>query len=283
MPQLLPAAWDASSRRYHPSTSRRHGLGLEILLVVIVSLAVLVPGIWKYSLVDPWETHYGEVGRMMLQNHDLVHMEWPGGMTPTDNEGFRSKPVLTFWLMAAGMRAVGVAQDGGYSGEMVESPRTMIGIRLPFILFATLGLVLMWLMLAKLVDRKLAWLALLVVGSTPFFCLVARQGIPDMPLVACVMGAIAMFTLATEDGERPVSCAFTLRLGRRRFDVDHRHLVLAICGAFVGSQAIYYALYFLHSPQLAVRMFPNPVVFFPVFRAMLFGARWRRTHPSIRA
>src|SRR5262249_35869208 len=142
--------------------------------------------------------HYGEVGRMMLQNHDLVHMEWPGGMTPTDNEGFRSKPVLTFWLMAGGMRAMGVAPNGGYSRAEVASGRTMIGIRLPFILFATLGLTLMWLMLSRLVDRRLAWLALLVVGSCPFFCLVARQGIPDMPLVACVMGALAMFTLATE-------------------------------------------------------------------------------------
>ena len=50
----------------------------ELVLVVLVSAAVFVPGISTYSLVDPWETHYGEVGRMMLQNHDLVHTEWPG-------------------------------------------------------------------------------------------------------------------------------------------------------------------------------------------------------------
>src|SRR5215467_11954279 len=68
---------------------RRH-LGVELVLVILVSFAVLVPGIQKYSLVDPWETHYGEVGRMMLQEHDLVHMQWPGGQSPTENEGFRS-------------------------------------------------------------------------------------------------------------------------------------------------------------------------------------------------
>ena len=64
---------------------------------------VLVPGIRSYSLVDPWETHYGEVARMMLQEHDWVHTQWPGGESPKDNEGFRSKPVLQFWMMAAGM------------------------------------------------------------------------------------------------------------------------------------------------------------------------------------
>src|SRR6185436_1990770 len=85
----------------------RRALGLEL------SLVVLVPGIWRYSLVDPWETHYGEVGRMMLQNHDWVHTDWPGGMDPKDHEGFRSKPVLSFWMMAASMETLGVARDGG--------------------------------------------------------------------------------------------------------------------------------------------------------------------------
>jgi 4-amino-4-deoxy-L-arabinose transferase-like glycosyltransferase len=261
-----------------PAMIRRRLFGFELAIVVVVSLAVLVPGIWSYSLVDPWETHYGEVAREMLQNHDLVHMEWNGGMTSTDNEGFRSKPVLMFWTTAAMMRAVGLAENGGYSGEMVKDARTMVAIRLPFILFAVMGLTLMWLMLAKLVDRKLAWLALLVVGSSPFFCLVARQGIPDMPLVACVMGAIAMFTLAIEDGERPIATAFSIPWpwsASRRLVIDHRHILLALTGAFVASQAIYYALYFIHSPQLAVRAFPSPPAFFLVFMGLLFAGLWR--------
>src|SRR5512138_2498982 len=90
-----------------PTGPRKRPLGFELGLVVLVSIVVLVPGIWSYSLVDPWETHYGEVGRMMLQNHDWVHTEWP-----QDGEGFRSKPVLSFWLMAGGMRTVGIAADG---------------------------------------------------------------------------------------------------------------------------------------------------------------------------
>jgi 4-amino-4-deoxy-L-arabinose transferase-like glycosyltransferase len=250
---------------------RPRPLGLELAIVVVISLAVLVPGISRYSLVDPWETHYGEVARMMLQNHDWVHMDWPGGMDPKDHEGFRSKPVLSFWMMAASMKAFGVADNGGYSGEMADSTITMVAIRLPFILVAVMGLTLMWWMLARLVSRRMAWLALLVVGSTPMFCLIARQAIPDMPLLACLMAALAMFTMATENGERPIDVAFTLRLRRRRIHIDHLHLFLAIVGGFLLLQCVYYVMYFIASPRLAVRQFPNPILFFPLFMALLFG------------
>ena len=244
---------------------RRRPLGFELAFVVLVSLAVLVPGIWSYSLVDPWETHYGEVGRMMLQQNDWVHTEWP-----QDNEGFRSKPVLTFWLMATGMRAVGMAQDGGYSGEMVHDARTMIGIRLPFILCAVAGLSLMWWMLARLWSRRMAWLGLLVVGSAPIFCLIARQAIPDMPLVACTIGAMALFIMAVEDGERPILPLW--RFGRRRLAIDARHVVLGLAGAFVLVQAVYYAVYFIASPQLALRgRMPSPALWLPLLMAVLFG------------
>src|SRR5204863_654 len=97
---------------------RKRPLGFELALVVLVSLAVLVPGIWSYSLVDPWETHYGEVARMMLQNHDWVHTEWP-----QDGEGFRSKPVLTFWLMVGG---VVIAQAVHYAIYFSLSPQLAV-------------------------------------------------------------------------------------------------------------------------------------------------------------
>ena len=254
-----------------PAATRRRPLGFELALVVIVALAVFVPGIWRYSLVDPWETHYGEVARMMKQEHDWVHTDWPGGMDPKDHEGFRSKPVLSFWLMAASMTAFGVAEDGGYSGEMTDSVMVMVAVRMPFIFCGVFGLVMMWWMLARLISRRAAWLGLLVLGSTPFYCLVARQAIPDMPLTACVIGAIAMFTMATEDGERPFDILFRLRIGRQRIEVNHFHLFLAIVGGFLLVQGIYYLIYFISTPRLAVRQFPNPPLFLGLFMALMFG------------
>jgi 4-amino-4-deoxy-L-arabinose transferase-like glycosyltransferase len=243
---------------------RRRPLGFEVALVVLVALAVLLPGIWSYSLVDPWETHYGEVGRMMLQNHDWVHTEWP-----QENEGFRSKPVLIFWMMAASMRGLGMAADGGYSGEMVHDAITMIAIRLPFVLCGVGGLVLMWWMLARLVSRRLAWLALLVVGSCPFMCLITRQAIPDMPLTACVIGALSLFAMATEDGERPIAPLGSVRIAGRAIAWDARHVVVGLALAVIAVQAIYYAVYFVLSPALMMRgRMPSPALWLPLGMAI---------------
>jgi 4-amino-4-deoxy-L-arabinose transferase-like glycosyltransferase len=255
---------------------RRRPLGLELALVVLVAAVVLIPGIWRYSLVDPWETHYGEVAREMLENNDFVHTKWRGTMegNPGDNEGFRSKPVLMFWMMAAGMRVMGVGEDGGYSGEMTESARVMVGIRLPFLLAAIAGLALMWFMFARLVSRRMAWLALLVVGSTPMFCMIARNAIPDMPMVACTIGAISMFLMAMEDGERPISTITKMFKGR--FTLDARHVVLGIALGFVLGQALYYCGYFIGSPQLAVRMrMPTPALWIPLWMVVFAGGMSR--------
>ncbi len=248
-----------------PASPRRRPLAVELVFVILVCLAVNVPGIWSYSLVDPWETHYGEVSRRMLQDHDLVHTDWQA-------EGFRSKPVLSFWMMAASMRAVGLAKDGGYSGELEHDARTMFAIRIPFVLFATMGLALLWWMLARLVNRRLAWLALLVVGSTPFICLVARQAMPDMPLVATTIGALALFIMAVEDGDRPID-----RVGRIGGVVlDARHLFYLVIGGLLAIEALYYLVYFIQSPVLASHIrVPNPAIFLPLFMVLLFGATSR--------
>ena len=258
-----------------PPSETRRPLKFEVVLVVLVASAVLIPGIWKYSLVDPWETHYGEVSRAMLQDHDFVHTNWPGTSTgsPTDLEGFRSKPVLMFWMMAAGLRAVGVAENGGYSGEMTDTARVMFGIRIPIVASAIAGLAMMWWMLARLVNRRLAWLSLLVVGSAPMFCLISRQAIPDMPMVACTMGALAMFVMAVEDGDRSIRTLGTLRLGRARLGYDARHVVLAIAVGFVIVQAVYYAIHFTVAPQLGIRgRIPNPAIWLPFLMVLLVGA-----------
>ncbi len=274
-PDFPTAIVVSESASTSPPAQPRRGLAarlrrFELALAVLVSLAVLVPGIWSYSLVDPWETHYGEVAREMLQDDDFVQTKWTGCYMcePGENEGFRSKPVLMFWMMAAGLTSVGVAEDGGYSGEMTASAWTMVGIRLPFILSAVLGLTLMWWMLARLIGRRTAWIGLLVVGSTPMFCMIARNAIPDMPMVACTIGALSLFALAMEDGERPVTVLGRLRNGR--IAIDARHVVLGIAAGFVLLQAVYYAAYFTRMPLLGVRgQVPNPAIWLPALMVLL--------------
>ena len=140
----------------------------ELAIVIALSLAILLPGLWSFQLIDPWETHYSEVGRRILEDDDWVHLKW-------QNEIFRSKPVLTFWLIAGSMNAMGVATDGGYSGELVVSDLAVFAARLPFTLFGALGLVMVWWMLARLVSRRVAWIAYGITLTCPIYMLVSRQ------------------------------------------------------------------------------------------------------------
>ncbi|HTJ43478.1 MAG TPA: glycosyltransferase family 39 protein [Kofleriaceae bacterium] len=220
----------------------------ELWVVTLVCLAFLLPGIWSYSLIDPWETHYGEVARRMLRDHDWVHTDW-------QHEGFRSKPVLTFWLMASSMKLFHVAPDGGYSGEMVSSGWIMFVVRLPFVLVATAALVAVWKMLATLVSRRVAYLAIIAIASCPFYCLVARQAITDMPLAACLMGAMAAFAMATESGDAPLRPRWRIK----GYTIDSRHVFFLIVGGFVVAQALYYFFYFLGAwgmKPLAIKFAP---------------------------
>jgi 4-amino-4-deoxy-L-arabinose transferase-like glycosyltransferase len=227
----------------------------ELAIVIALSLAILLPGLWSFQLIDPWETHYGEVGRRILEEDDWVHLKW-------QNEVFRSKPVLTFWLIAASLGSMGVAADGGYSGEMVSSDFVVFAMRLPFALFGAFGLVMVWWMLARLVNRRVAWIAFLVVATCPFYLLVARQAITDMPMVAALMGAVACFAMAVHRGDEPLRPFLSERpppapgrTWRRPWAYLRRanahHIFVACLALFTLLQAVYYIIYFQLSPVLA--------------------------------
>ena len=167
----------------------------ELALVTLIALLILVPGLSRPTLIDPWETHYAEVARRILADRDWIKLSW-------ENEAFRSKPALTPWLIAASLRAHGLAEDGGFSGEMISTNTIIWAVRLPFALFGAAGLVLLWWMLAQLVSRRVAWLAFAINATMPFYALVARQAITDMPMVATAVGALACFLLAIHSGDR---------------------------------------------------------------------------------
>ncbi|MDX2013136.1 MAG: glycosyltransferase family 39 protein [Myxococcaceae bacterium] len=72
------------------------------LVAALLGCLVLLPYLGAVGLWDPWETHYGEVAREMVQRNDYVHPYW-------ENAWFFSKPVFTMWMMATGMQGA----DGG--------------------------------------------------------------------------------------------------------------------------------------------------------------------------
>jgi len=242
----------------------------EVLVVIAVGLAVLIPGLWSYTLIDPWETHYAEVARRMLEESDWVHLQW-------QNEVFRSKPALTFWLIGGSMSAFGVGEMGGFSGEMTASPLVIFAIRLPFVLFAVMGLTLLWVMLARLINRRVAWMSFFVMITTPFLFLVARQAITDMPMVGSLMGAIACFALAIHAEDEPLRPLWK--------KVNALHIYLGVLILFIGLQAIYYILYFYAYPNLArgLKMAqPGLMLGIPILVALAGFVTWTLLFQKVR-
>lgn len=245
----------------------------ELAIVIGVALIVLLTGMASYTLIDPWETHYAEVARRILENNDWVHLH-------AEDQGFRSKPVLTFWLIAGSMQTLGIATDGGFSGELTQSGWVIFAVRLPFALFGAMGLTMFWAMLAKLVNRRVAWISFLVLLSTPFYFMVSRQAITDIPMVASLMGAIACFAMAIH-GENEEIRPFWK-------GITAFHVFIAVSVLVVGFQLLYLFYYFLVAhpgvargvkiPPIAV-LLPLTVIFAGWLVSMLpqMPARFRFT------
>lgn len=196
----------------------------ELALVIGILLAMYLPRLGSYSLWDPWESRYSEVARTMLEDHDWIRMKWgPEGPDHT-------KPVLTYWLISAGMKIFGVAQDGGYSGELVSSHKVEWAVRLPFCLFGVAGLAILWFALARLYSKRAAWFATLVLATVPYYFFVAHQTITDMPSCAMLIASMSLFALAVFD-EHPL---------RKWHGLTFQHAFLAAFVIIVGAQLLYF-------------------------------------------
>jgi len=165
--------------------------------VIVGALGLYLPFAGSYGLWDPWETHYGEVARQMLERGDYISLWWPG--SPLDAEHFWSKPVLSFWLMSIGMKAAGLASGGGGDpGELALSFRAEWALRTPFCLMGVLGIYGVYLCTSRFVSRRAGLIAAVATATMPLYSLVARQAMTDMAFVgpmtmALSLGALALF------------------------------------------------------------------------------------------
>ncbi len=167
------------------------------LLVIFTGLLLYLPFAGTYGLWDPWETHYSEVARQMTKRGDFISLWWAG--SPRDSAYFWSKPVLTFWLMSIGMHLAGVGLPGGDPGEMAIGHRAEWAVRTPMCLLAVLAMFAVYMVVARFVNRRAAFLSALVAGTCPMFSLIARQAMTDMPFVGPMTMALALGTMALLD------------------------------------------------------------------------------------
>jgi 4-amino-4-deoxy-L-arabinose transferase-like glycosyltransferase len=165
------------------------------LLLIALGVLVYVPFAGNYGMWDPWETHYGEVARQMLERNDFVSQWWPG--SPQDRNEFWSKPVLTFWLMAIGMKAFGLEwHPNAPADEIVTSWRVEWACRLPFVILGLIGVWATYELVRRLVSRRAAMLTGIILLTSSQWALISRQAMTDMAFVVPMTVALALAGLA---------------------------------------------------------------------------------------
>jgi 4-amino-4-deoxy-L-arabinose transferase-like glycosyltransferase len=168
------------------------------VLALLVACALLyLPRAGSYGLWDPWETHYGEIARQMVMRGDVITPWWPG--SPVDRPEVFHKPIFHFWLMAASLGLFGLERAHALPSEMVDSWRPEWALRLPNIILSIAALLVLWWAVARLVNRRAAWLSALVLSTSSQWLLVTRQAMTDIPFVAPMTIALACAAVALLD------------------------------------------------------------------------------------
>ncbi len=154
-----------------------------LFLLVALSLAYL-PGLGSYGLYDPWETHYGEVARNMVEHGNYIDPWWGSAWDPSgvkrEREGFYSKPLLIMWMTSAGMNLFGFNE---------------LGIRFFFPLFAIMALLAIYLACSRFFNRRAGLIATTLTATAPIFAFMSRQAVPDGPMVAIMTCGVMALTL----------------------------------------------------------------------------------------
>lgn len=153
----------------------------ERLLLVLLGLALFLPGIGARDLWNPDEPRYAEVAREMRERGEWFVPHLNGRI-------YSEKPPLHFWAIAAASVVTGGVDE--------------VSARLPAVVAATVTLLLVFGIASRLFDRRVAWWAALIFATSAKVLWQGRIGQIDMVLVALVTAAMYCFVRGLVE-ERP--------------------------------------------------------------------------------
>lgn len=210
---------------------RRHGFWL----VALTSLLYL-PLLGSYSLIDPWETHYGEVAREMLAKDDWISLWW------AQDGWFWSKPILDFWAQGLSFAALGVQYQPDQMLAGVAQgrfPQPEWAARMPIFLLSLLGSYVLYRGMAQAVGRRAAMIGGIVLITAPYWYFLTHQTMTDMAYVGPLTAAVGFALLGfVTDPETQVK-RYELRFGKRVLSLSGWHLLFGAVTLLVLPQVIY--------------------------------------------
>ncbi|MBK7585300.1 MAG: glycosyltransferase family 39 protein [Myxococcales bacterium] len=210
---------------------RRHGFWLIVLTTLIY-----LPLLGSYSLSDPWETHYGEVAREMLVRDDWISLWW------AQDGWFWSKPVLDFWMQGLFFSALGVRY---MPDQMLSSvaqgrlPQPEWAARIGVFLFTVAAVYLIYKGVAKACGRRAGLLGGIVLGTMPYWFLIAHQSMTDMLYVAPLTASMGLCLLGFHTGAEEQARVYEIKIGSRKLRVSLWHLVFGAVVLLVLPQVLY--------------------------------------------
>ncbi|WP_394829051.1 ArnT family glycosyltransferase [Pendulispora albinea] len=158
--------------------------------VIALGTCLALPLLGAFSLIDPWEAHYAEVAREMIERRDFISPWWA-------QEGwFMTKPVLTMWLEAIAMLLLGVRT--GPEGALAGGANPEWAVRLPAFAIALVGVYLLYDGVARTCGRRAGFLGALALWTMPGFALLAHQATTDMPLIGAVAASLGLLLRAID-------------------------------------------------------------------------------------
>lgn len=142
---------------------------IHYLLLAALCLAILLPFTFGTSLMGPWEPHYGQVAREMLNSGNWLDPRYQG-------EVFWTKPILAPLAATLSYALFGVGE---------------FSTRLPAILCGALGVFGVFAFFLRRKSPQLAWIGALSLLLFPYFALMSRRFLTDIfftvPLVLSML------------------------------------------------------------------------------------------------
>jgi len=226
---------------------RRHGFW-----VIALGTCLALPMLGAFSLVDPWETHYAEVAREMLERHDFVSPWW------AFQGWFKTKPVLTFWLEAAAMFTLGVRT--GPDQVLANGAHPEWAVRMPAFAIALLGSYVLYHGVSRTCGRRAGWLGAVALWTMPGFSLLSHQAITDMPLIGFVAASLGLLlrALASDDAAR--APLIPVRIGTRTLRLHAGHALAAWVVALTAPQLLGLLLEHVHVTASGWRLGPDALI-----------------------
>ncbi|MGZ3420924.1 MAG: ArnT family glycosyltransferase [Polyangiales bacterium] len=210
----------------------RHGFWL-----IVFCCLLYLPTLGAHSLIDPWETHYGEVSREVLARDDWITIWW------AEEGWFLSKPILDFWVQALAMALFGVhyKPDGMIApnqiGGELQHPEWIV--RLPSLALSVIALYLAYRAISQVRGRRAGLIGSIVLATTGYWNMLSHQSITDMPFVASLTAAMSLLILGlTTDDEKTVT-AVPIKFGKTTFSISGFHLAMLVILLCALPQAIY--------------------------------------------